>query len=229
MVNLLRPFIHTFYRFECRLCRNGIKSFLPFGIVPRPNAQCPARKSLERHRLVWLYFRRETNLFADKLKMLHLAPEFCLSRHLQKLPNIDCISADLNPSSAMVQMDITNIHFRDDAFDVIYASHVLEHIQEDIKAMRELDRILKPQGWAILQVPILVEGTFEDPAIDTPEERERLLGQHDHVRKYGLDYKDRLSEAGFKVKVQPFVSSLSLRKRTRYGLVETEDIYYCLK
>lgn len=229
MVNLLKPFIRIFYRFECPICRNGIKSFLPFGIVPRLNAQCPVCKSLERHRLVWLYFRHKTNLFVDKLKMLHVAPESCLSVHLEKLPNIDYISADLNPSSAMVQTDITSIPFPDNTFDIIYASHVLEHIQEDIKAMRELHRILKPKGWAILQVPILVQETVEDPTIDTPEERERLFGQDDHVRKYGLDYGDRLNKAGFRVRVEPFARSLGPRKCRRCSLMENEDIYHCLK
>lgn len=229
MVRLLRPFTRIFYRCECPICGNGVRSFLPFGMVERPNAQCPVCKSLERHRLVWLYFREKTNLFSANLKMLHVAPESQISERLRNLPNIDYVSADLNLRSAMVQMDITDIHFPDSSFDVIYASHVLEHIQDDMKAMRELHRVLSPQGWAILQVPILAERTFEDPTVTSPEERERLFGQNDHVRIYGPDYRDRLQDAGFKVKVHPFARLLGSERCKRYGLVESEDIYYCQK
>src|SRR5262249_12426105 len=77
--------------------------------------------------------------------------------------------------------------------------HVLEHVPDDRRAMREFYRVLKPGGWAILLVPITVERTFEDPAVVDPAERLRLFGQEDHVRRYGPDYGDRLSEAGFAV------------------------------
>ncbi|MDY6986995.1 MAG: class I SAM-dependent methyltransferase [Thermodesulfobacteriota bacterium] len=229
MDSVLMPISGIVKKFECPVCGDRIKAFQPFGKLPRPNAQCPVCKSLERHRLVWLYFREKTNLFEDSLKMLHIAPEPCLSRHLRNLPNVDYVIADLDPCSAMIEMDITNIPFPDNEFDVIYASHVLEHIQDDMKAMRELHRVLAPHGWAILQVPILAEKTFEDPTVKSPENRERLFGQNDHVRIYGLDYKDRLNKAGFRVRVDPFARSLGLEKCRRCGLMENEDIYYCLK
>ncbi|MBW7957117.1 MAG: methyltransferase domain-containing protein [Deltaproteobacteria bacterium] len=216
--------------FECPVCGKQSESFLPFGIKQRPNAQCPVCRSLERHRLIWLYFKEKTNIFTDKMKILHIAPEGQIYKMLKALPNLEYISGDLMPGKAMVQMDITDIKYPDNAFDVIYASHVLEHIPDDRKAMRELHRVLKPSGWAILQVPISGDRTLEDPNIVTPEDRERAFGQGDHVRRYGFDgvYKARLEEAGFNVHVDSFVNTLSSEDVDRYGLIN-EDIYYVTK
>ncbi len=163
--------------------------------------------------------------------MLHIAPEYTLSNLLKKLTNLNYITADLDPKRAMVQMDITDIQYPDNSFNVIYVSHVLEHIPDDRKAMSELCRVLKPNGWAILLVPIWAEKTIEDPHLKTPEERQKLFGQHDHVRRYGFDgkYKERLEEAGFKVKVEPYAKTLGHVKVKRYGLAEGEDIYFCKK
>jgi SAM-dependent methyltransferase len=161
--------------------------------------------------------------------MLHLAPETQLSRLFEKASGIDYVSADLDSPEAMVKMDIMNIHYPNGIFDVIYCSHVLEHVVDDRKAMGELFRVLKAGGWAILQVPIFVGPTFEDPTVTAPEERERLFGQHDHVRRYGMDYKDRLAEAGFSVSVDGFVRELDDRAAARFGLMRSEDIYLCRK
>src|SRR4030065_2363759 len=223
------------YKCECPVCTNRIEAFLPFGMnplkKPRPIALCPVRKSLERHRLMWLYFRERTNLFKDALKMLHIAPETQLSKLLRKLPNLCYVTADLDPRHAMVQMDVTNIQYPDNSFDVIYASHVLEHIPDDRKAMRELCRVLKSDGWAILQVPIWGKETLEDPNIKTPGERQKVFGQNDHVRRYGSDgkYRERLEDAGFHVKIDQYVRTLSEEDILRYGLMKNEDIFYCGK
>jgi SAM-dependent methyltransferase len=161
--------------------------------------------------------------------MLHVAPESQLSRIFQESDCIDYLSADLSSITAMVAMDITDIQYEDNTFDAIYCSHVLEHVPDDRTAMRELYRVLKPGGWAILQVPMSADPTYEDPAITSPEERERLFGQNDHVRRYGPDYSDRLSAAGFCVSVDGFVRTLSPREVTRYGLAKSEDVYFCTK
>lgn len=131
---------------------------------------------------------------------------------------------------AMVQVDITGIPFEEDSFDVIICNHVLEHIEQDRKAMQELFRVLKPGGWAMLQVPL--DGrivTYEDHTIVQPEERERFFGQHDHVRRYGLDYKEKLEKVGFEVKVDQFVKEFSPEQIYRYGLKANEDLYVCSK
>jgi SAM-dependent methyltransferase len=131
----------------------------------------------------------------------------------------------------MVKVDIMNIPYKDDSFDVILCSHVLEHVANDQKAMRELFRVLIPGGWAILQSPVdrQRDETFEDPNVTSPQDRLRLFGQSNHVRVYGRDYKDRLEKAGFSVKIDGYVRSLSADEINVHGLLEDEDIYLCTK
>lgn len=115
--------------------------------------------------------------------MLHVAPEPCFADRLSCLPVMDYLSAGLvNP--AIVQMDITDIQFPQNSFDIIDCSHVLEHVPQDRMAMKELARVVKPSGWAILQVPMSPRPTYEDLSMTDPEERTRLFGQSDHVRQY---------------------------------------------
>ena len=179
---------------------------------------------------MWLYMTEKTNLFdGNQKKMLHVAPEPELSSLIQKADYINYLSADLFAPNAMVKMDITDIQYPDNTFDVIYCSHVLEHVQDDRKAMGEFCRVLKPGCWAILQVPITADTTFEDPTVISPKERERLFGQHDHVRRYGPDYKDRLVEAGFSVTVDGFARELDNRTVRRFGLMRDEVVYFCRK
>jgi SAM-dependent methyltransferase len=173
---------------------------------------------------------QKTDLFSgSRKKMLHVAPEAQLARLFQDADCIDYLSADLSSPTAMVKMDVTDIQYADDSFDVIYCSHVLEHVPDDIGAMRELYRVLKPGGWAVLQVPISAATTFEDPTVTSPEAREKLFGQSDHVRRYGPDYADRLATAGFSVSVDGFVKELSDHEITRFGLTRSEDVYFCTK
>ena len=130
----------------------------------------------------------------------------------------------------MVKMDITNIDYPDQSFDVIYCSNVLEHVQDDRKAMREFYRTLKSNGWAILLVPITVEETYEDPSIIEPKERLKVFGQEDHVRRYGPDFADRLREAGFSVEVTEVNDLVQNNEAVRMGLTPASgEIYYCTK
>jgi ubiquinone/menaquinone biosynthesis C-methylase UbiE len=147
------------------------------------------------------------------------------------MPNLDYISADLNSPYAMLNMDVTDILFGESLFDVILCSHVLEHIEDDQKAIREFHRVLKPGGWAILQVPVAskLEETLEDAKVKTPEERELAFGLKEHVRIYGLDYKDRLENAGFTVDVDQYVKSLSPEIVRAFSLDKDENIYFCTK
>jgi FkbM family methyltransferase len=146
-------------------------------------------------------------------------------------PNIDYLSADIGSPLAKVQMDITDIKYPDDHFDVIICNHVLEHIPDDWKAMAELYRVLKPRGWAILQVPISLSlnQTYEDPLVTSPEERERAFGQNDHVRIYAKDYRDRLERVGFSVEIFSFVKDFGESSIHKYGLSKDENIYVCSK
>jgi len=131
----------------------------------------------------------------------------------------------------MEKMDITDIQHPNGNFDIIYCSHVLEHVPDDRKAMSEFYRVLRPSGWAVLNVPITADTTYEDPSITDPDERERLFGQHDHVRRYGPDYKDRLEDAGFHVSVYSAEEFLSPSDIERQGMANgaAGEIYYCRK
>jgi SAM-dependent methyltransferase len=213
----------------CPICRSQLQSFLPFGVNRRLNALCPVCRSLERHRLIWLFLKKAGVLFGPpKKRMLHVAPEACLSKLFQCSEHIEYISADLD-RLAMINLDLCNISFPDEAFNVIIASHVLEHIPDDRKAMRELYRVLKRSGWAILQVPIKTEVTYEDSTIVAPSERERVFGQSDHVRIYGQDYYERLREAGFIVHRKKVLEQLDQSTARKYGIFQDEEITFCIK
>jgi len=126
---------------------------------------------------VYLNLKNKTNIFHEKVKILHVAPEPELKKKFLSNPKINYVSVDIEPNLAMIQMDITNIQFEDNEFDVIICNHVLEHIPNDRKAISELFRVLKKGGFAILQVPISfsTEKTIEDPTVSTPELREKKI------------------------------------------------------
>jgi SAM-dependent methyltransferase len=215
---------------RCPCCKAWLRGFDPYGVSVRENALCPVCGSVERHRLLWLYLARKTDLFDGRRKrMLHVAPEPVLARRLQAEDSIDYFTADLASPRAMVRMDITAVPYRTNTFDVVYCSHVLEHVPDDRRAMREFHRVLRVGGWAILQVPIREEATFEDPSVVLPEDRERVFGHPEHVRSYGPDYVDRLAEAGFSVTVDGFARELDAKAVARFGLKREQDIYFCEK
>lgn len=228
---ICRSFLYIGNKFVCPCCGWHFRQFLTHGVKPRKNAKCARCDSMERHRLLWLYLKNKTNLFSDNLKVLHFAPEYIFQKNLRSMSNLDYISADLDSPLAMVNVDIINILYDDNSFDVILCSHVLEHVIDDREAMKELFRVLKPGGWAILLVPLSNESdkTFEDPSIESPRDREHIFGQKDHVRIYGRDYKDRLEKAGFTVKVDGYVRELGDDKIKKHGLSEDQEIYFCTK
>jgi SAM-dependent methyltransferase len=187
----------------------------------RPGAICPGCGAQERHRAVWLYLRaRRPELFSEALSVLHFAPEESFQRRLSALTKLRYVTADLELPHASEHFDIVRIPYPDDSFDVILCVHVLEHVEEDRRAMRELARVLKPDGWALILVPMDEDRaeTYEDAAITAPRERERAFWQHDHVRLYGRDFPERLREEGFRVTVDPYVRDLDQETVARHGL-----------
>ena len=152
-----------------------------------------------------------------------------LQRRLRQLANLKYTTADLQSPLADEHADICDIPHPDASFDVVLCNHVLEHIPDDLRAMRELRRVLRPGGWAILQVPIdpKLERTFEDPSITTPQAREAAYGRHDHVRQYGRDYADRLRRAGFHVDVVRYFDGLDAETVRERCLRPEEDIHHC--
>jgi SAM-dependent methyltransferase len=215
----------------CPICQRPARKFGVAGYIARQDASCLHCNSLERHRLVWLYFQQKTDLFnGQSKKMLHVAPEAVFEKLLKARLGSAYLTADLDPTRAMIQMDVTNIQFPAESFDVIYCSHVLEHVPDDRQAMREFFRVLKSDGWAILLVPITAEITFEDPSITDPNDRLKFFGQEDHVRCYGFDYPERLSEAGFQVEIISPADFLTENEIKRMGITEAAgEIYYCVK
>jgi SAM-dependent methyltransferase len=163
---------------------------------------------------------QRTDLLATRASVLHVAPEACIQRILRSLPHLDYVSVDLDSPLAMHRMDVTDLRFETDRFDAVICFHVLEHVPDDRRAISELFRVLRPGGFAILEVPLSLaqESTIEDPAIRSPRERERLFAQRDHVRSYGRDYLDRLGDAGFTVTLDEFPLRLPDEVLRRYGL-----------
>ncbi len=216
--------------FECPICGKTYKKFLPAGVVKRKNAVCPGCDSFERHRLLWLYIYNKINI-NKKFNLLHFAPEDSLKEKFLKLNNINYITTDLIEPHVSLNSDIQNLPFKNNSFDIIICSHVLEHISDDKKSMREILRILKKDGWAILQVPLNedLEITYEDPSIKSPLERLKHFGQEDHVRIYGRDYYKRLEKEGFVVKKDNYIETLPKEKRIRYSLMPGEIICYVTK
>ncbi|HYH61005.1 MAG TPA: methyltransferase domain-containing protein [Solirubrobacterales bacterium] len=214
----------------CPLCGWSAPEFLPQGRVPRPNARCGGCGCLERHRAMYLYLRDETSIFDRPTRLLHFAPEAALRPVIEDAPLVEYISTDLEMDDVTIKMDIGDLLFKDDVFDCVICSHVLEHIPDDRNAMREIRRVLRPDGIAVILVPILStpDGrTYEDPSIVTPEERERVFGQDDHVRIYGQDFPDRLAESGFEVQEVNPGRDMDSAVVSRFGLLPNERIFVC--
>lgn len=210
----------------------SFRKFLPYGYEnQRENVLSPSTLSLERHRLLWLYLKNETDFFTKPAKVLHFAPEQAFYKRFRKLKHLDYTTTDLNSPLADVKADICDLPFEDNSYDVIFCNHVLEHIPNDTKAMQELYRILKPQGFAILQVPqeLNREVTFEDNTITDPNERAKIFGQYDHVRVYGRDYFDKLKAVGFKVDAVDYTSKLGKETSEKYRLAWGELLPVCRK
>jgi len=205
----------------------SFKNFLPYGYgKQRNNVLSPSTLSLERHRLLWLYLKNKTDFFKAEYKVLHFAPEQAFYKRFKKMSNLDYVTTDLNSPLADVKADICNLPFSDNEFDIILCNHVLEHIPDDTKAMKELYRVLKPEGFGVFQIPQDLSRleTFEDNTITDKKERAEIFGQYDHVRIYGRDYFDKLRSVGFKVAEIDYTASLSEAEINKYRLAKGEII-----
>jgi SAM-dependent methyltransferase len=255
-VSLRRAF-YLGLRYHCPTCGSNLRTMfdsgLPFSILQDvdvvggeriPRDVCPVCFSQSRTRLIWEYLRREVRLEERtiKPKVFHVAPEYALAVYLSGAS--EYIGLDLDPKSyekhqRVEYCDITNITYPNDTFDLIICSHVLEHVPRDRVAIKELYRILRAGGVAVLQVPIgmALNQTIEDPSITDPTERERRFGQHDHVRIYGTDYPQRLAAGGFAVEIfdpvahwgADVVSAMRLNRRERLfvGRKQTSSAESC--
>ncbi len=179
---------------------------------------------------MYLYLQQKTNLFSEKLSVLHFSPELGLERVLRSKPNLRYITTNfLGPAD--LRLDLTDVKLPDSCFDVVLCSHVLEHIVQDRKAMGEIFRILKPGGWALILTPVSGKpDTDEDPTVEDPRERLKRYGQSDHVRNYGFeDFPKRLRETGLQVTLEDFATQLGEAAIERYGLTPKDTIYFVQK
>ncbi len=198
---------------------------------------CPRCGSLGRHRVDWLYLT-EANVLDHPTRLLHIAPEVCLETPLRKLPTVSYLSADYDSTLAMERVDVTDIHYGDDSFDAVICNHVLQLVEDDRAAMRELHRVIAPGGWALMQssVDTSREDTIEKPQ-STEGQRSETPGDGNSderyeevfMRLYGRDYADRLREAGFSVTVTDFAKGLPTDVQGELGLDLAETIFFCRK
>jgi len=202
------------------------------GAIPRPNVVCPRCLSHDRERLLYLFIKNQTRLLAEGGRLLHVAPEQRMRQVLLQSGRVRYCSTDLCEPGVMVSADLLTLPFRAGCFDAVLCNHVLEHVDDDRQAMREVHRVLRPGGWAILQVPIALalKQTIEDPRVKDESERIRLFGQRDHVRLYAAhDYLERLRHAGFDVSAVPYPKLLGPEVVARHALEAEETVFWCCK
>lgn len=239
-VYLATNILKVFYlgsKVECPVCRKHYRKFLPYGYVKsRENALCPNCLSLERHRLLWLYLNNRTNLFKDNLRFLHIAPELCFISKFKKAGNLTYHTADLESPWADIHLNVEEMPLEDESYDVIMANHILEHVENLDKALKEIYRVLKKGGWAILLSPINPERetTYSDSSITEPLEREKHFGQKDHLREFGQDYAEVLSMSGLEVKADNYIEELKPEEIKRFAIAQDKitiehKIFICFK
>lgn len=208
---------------ECPICGyHG--EFRAWGVPPVFDVLCARCDSLDRHRLFALMDERH-GILREVESMLHFAAEDILrKRFRQRFKNyraVDLIRADVD-----FNCDIENTGLPPDSVDAVFASHILEHV-DDRKAMAEIHRILRPGGRLVAMVPIIEawDTTYEDPDISTDAGRDLHFGQYDHVRFYGRDFPTRLEAAGFEV-----VAYMGTPQEcVRYGLQRGEKVFVATK
>lgn len=233
LASIVRPLRYKGDAAHCACCGGDFARFVPH--QNRPFAKCPRCGALERHRLLVSYLREHTDLFTARLDVLHVAPEWCLQRELRRQPNLNYVSGDLDSPLAMDRIDLLDLPYGAETFDVVICNHVLEHVDDDRRALREMRRILRPGGRAVIMSPIDAASsvTEEDSSIQTPEERLRVYWQRDHMRRYGGDFADRVAECGFDVETIHHIDQFDESEIGRQGLrresalFSDDDIFLC--
>jgi len=236
-------FLYSGSKFNCPNCNGSFRKMFycgqnediltkleVIGSGIRKNCLCPRCYSIDRERLIYLFLSQKTNIFSEKTRLLHIAPRPSLRKIFNKSKNIEYFKGDkfeegYHYSKDVIELDITKLKFENDFFDIIICNHVLEHIPDDLQAINELYRVLKPGGFAILQVPLSLklEKTYEVKT-DTAQERKKLFGQSDHYRIYAKDFINKLESCNFNVNLyNPNDLDWNLDTE-KYGLNNLEDL-----
>ncbi len=240
-----RVFKYRGGEYYCPFCENSSNGFIPIGLPHQAiidykiigagirNGGCVKCDAIDRDRLLYAFLEFELDVLRNdpSLSILHMAPELMLSREFMRYQYKQYVCADkfmpgYHYPEHTINRDIMDLDFGDNSFELILCNHVLEHIPDDIGAMKELYRVLKPKGTAVLQVPIspLLTTSYENPEIQTAKEREQHFGQYDHVRIYGQDYIQRLESVGF------IVNRINISKKFQsFGVNPEEDLFICTK
>lgn len=197
------------------------------------NFWCPFCRSHDRERHLFLYFDALALWPQFKGKdILHLAPEKYLALKLADQQPASYIKGDLVPSRAgVVPLDVTAIDYGNEHFDWVICNHVLEHVPDDALALREIWRVLRPGGRAILQTPYAakLERSVEDAVTGDDQSRRLVYGQEDHVRLYGRDLFERIQAAGFELQIKEHAHLLADLEVARYGVNPAENLVLCVK
>ena len=240
---ILRNFIHGEFptkKVTCPISETNFAEFIPLYKQSDPALPSHAQLRISPDsgargglRTQWLYLKHETDLMKDNINLLHFGPEYCYYRIFKEMNNISYYPADKNNnkySKDIKYADLKELDIEANTFEMIICNHVLEHVEDDKKAVMEMYRVLKPGGTAILTVPIDSQRneTYEDLSVTKPKDREREFGQWDHLRYYGLDFQQRLESAGFTVKNERYAKSFSIGDYEKYGLAD-EPIFVCKK
>lgn len=235
---LFKAVVPIFYKgdnVECPVCERSFSKFLSYGsdTAHRENVLCPYDLTLERHRLMWLYLKDHSEFFTSykMLDVLHIAPEQCFHKKFKAQDNLNYLTGDLVSPIADLHFDLHDIPLEDNKFDIVFCNHVLEHVDDAMKCMTELYRVMKPGGWGIMQVPQDHDRdeTYEDASITSPEEREKHFWQKDHVRLFGQDYPQWLEKAGFEIETFDSTQYLTPEQFERFRLPKGEMLYIARK
>lgn len=232
-INRLFSFYYFGNKVYCNLCNQTFRKFKSKGnnIIVRRNAVCPKCESLERTRVLNEFLKNETEIFLKPLKVLHIAPEKCIYDLIKKT-NCEYIDGDINPALATHQIDITDIKYSDNYFDLIICAHVLGHVPDEKKAISELYRVLNTTGKLIVQTLIGKNSiTLEDNNIILPHERLKIYGEHDLVRLHGLDFSNRLKIENTKVTTIDYKNTFTKKEQEKFcfGDGQRELIFLCKK
>lgn len=234
---IFKTFAPVLYRgnnVECPVCEKKFSKFLSYGsnVAHRENVLCPYDLTLERHRLMYLYLKQESNFFtAENLSVLHMAPEQCFIDRFKNQKNISYLTADIESPIADLHFDLHEIPLEDNRFDVVFCNHVMEHVENPLQCMKELYRVMKKGGWALMQVPqdFNRDLTYEDSSITSPKEREKHFWQKDHLRLFGKDYPQWLEKAGFTIDEFDLNKHFNENEINRFRLLQGEILYIAKK
>lgn len=225
----------------CSFCGERFHNFLIHGYISELSmnnkstlglrlSDCPYCGSVDKYRWEWYVLENYLHISqVTNVDVLHFAPEKPIYNRIKQNGSINYMCGDIVPGRADYVVDMTDMQFEDSSFDIIIACNVLEHIQDEKRALTEIKRVLKTDGTFVVMIPVAydVEETWEDENITSEEERVKYFGQEDHVRLYGNDYQSHFEKYGFIVNALTAEEVFSRENIKKYGLTKVSPILLC--